>query len=77
MTLKGWLEQKKRPPVGTVKNQGYDLRKLYDQYDRCSLRDGVVYRRWKPSNKAEWQQQVVLPTSMRKDNRIKCRFRIE
>lgn len=65
--LKGWLEQKKRPPVGTVKNQGYDLRKLYDQYDRCSLRDGVVYRRWKPSNKAEWQQQVVLPTSMRKD----------
>ena len=45
----------------------YDLRKLYDQYDCCSLRDGVVHRRWKPSNKAEWQQQIVLPTSVRKD----------
>ena len=37
-----------KPPVGTVKNQSDDLRKLYDQYDRCSLRDSVVYCRWKP-----------------------------
>ena len=50
-----------------MKSKGRELRKLYDQYGRCSLRDGVVYRRWKPTNKDEWQWQIVLPKTMREN----------
>ena len=65
--LKGWIEQGRKPRASTVKSKGRELRKLYDQYGRCSLRDGVVYRRWKPTNKDEWQWQIVLPKTMREN----------
>ena len=58
--LRGWIEQGRKPQASSVKGEGRELHKLYDQYDCCSLRDGVIYRRWKPTNKVEWQWQVVL-----------------
>ncbi|PFX34578.1 Transposon Tf2-8 polyprotein [Stylophora pistillata] len=65
--LRGWIEQGRKPRASSLKSGGRELRKLYDQYGRCSLRDGVVYRRWKPTNKVEWQWQVVLPKTMREN----------
>ena len=62
-----WIEQGRKPQASSVKSEGCELRKLYDQYDRCSLRGGVVYQRWKSTNKVEWQWQVVLPKTMREN----------
>ena len=65
--LRGWIEQGQKAPASTIKEKGFELRKLYDQYDRCSIKDGVVYRRWKPTNKEEWQLQIILPKAMREN----------
>ena len=39
---RGWIEQGQKPPASTIKEKGFELRKLYDQYDRCRIKDGVV-----------------------------------
>ena len=65
--LWGWIEQGQKAPASTIKEKGFELRKLYEQYDQCSIKDGVVYRRWKPTNKDEWQLQIILPKTMREN----------
>ena len=65
--LRGWIEQGQKAPASTIKEKGFELRKLFDQYDRYSIKDGVVYRRWKPTNKDEWQLQIILPKAMREN----------
>jgi len=65
--LRNWTEHVKELRASTVMGKGSELCKLYEQYDRCSLRDGVVYRRWKPANNVIWQWQLVLPKSMREN----------
>ena len=73
--LRGWIEQGQKAPASTIKEKGFELRKLYDQYDRCSIKDGVVYRPWKPTNKDEWQLQIILPKAMSEN--VICSFHDE
>ena len=63
--LKHWLEVGTKPPLSEVSGQNRDLTRLYNEYERCSLREGVIYRRVTDTNKLQERMQLILPQSMK------------
>ena len=63
-----WKESgSSRPPWEKVSIENKSIKASWSQWERLSLRDGVLYRRWESEAGDEVRWQLVIPSSLRKD----------
>ena len=63
-----WKESgSSRPPWEKVSVENKSIKAFWSQWERLSLRDGVLYRRWESEAGDEVRWQLVIPSSLRKD----------
>ena len=63
-----WKESgSSRPPWEKVSIENKSIKAFWSQWERLSLRDGVLYRRWESEARDEVRWQLVIPSSLRKD----------
>lgn len=65
--VKSWLENNKRPVFEDIRSKGYFLRSLWSQWNRLTLRNGIVCRCWTVLETNEELLQQVIPLFERRN----------
>lgn len=65
--LINWKQANARKPRFNCKPANPELRCLLNQWDKLTLQNGILMRRWKPKNCSVSELQVVLPAECREE----------
>ena len=65
--VKKWLQEKLRPSWESIRGHNAEVKALMKEWDKLSLRNGVIYRSWHDEEGVAVRFQKVLPYKYRRD----------
>lgn len=64
--VKKWLANKKRPEYNAISGESMTVKSLWSQWDRLTLHEGVLYRKWDDLISKSQKLQAVIPNEERR-----------
>jgi len=64
-TVRKWVKDGMRPTLKEIASESYNLKSLWNQFQRFELKDDLLIRRWEEEDKTV-TQQVVVPRETRR-----------
>lgn len=64
--MKNWIKESTRPDFSKIKGRGYVLQSLWSQWNRLTVQNGQLYRKFEEDDGNTTRLQAIVPISQRR-----------